>query len=338
MTAKIIFGSDKLGHIEEKQIELMLERHQLGKLISFERTDKGAMGQTMFIRTEEGAYVFKGNPLYKGQLVEEKYFIDTIHERTEIPVPTPYIIDYDKEIFGWSYALMPLLEGEHLNDSHIKEWLTTKEKVQIAEKIATTLAVFHQWDVPEFGELNPESLEIIPFKSSYTTWLFNRIVFWLKDAKKYSVITEEDVDWVKSLLNEAEETFNHITAPTFVMGDFKADNFLVSKKKIGWEISGVFDFTNAYFADPLLDLIKMTILYIDQDEIEIAKHLMTTYFGKTQVTGDVKTRLMVHMLHQRVLDWGSAKATNRVTWDNEMPFSEWVKGYMDIVEKILSYN
>lgn len=42
-----------------------------GKLISSKKTAHGAMGQTMFVSSTEGEYVFKGNPLYDGQLVED---------------------------------------------------------------------------------------------------------------------------------------------------------------------------------------------------------------------------------------------------------------------------
>lgn len=41
------------------------------------------------------------------------------------------------------------------------------------------------------------------------------------------------------------------------------------------------------------------------------------------------------MLHQRVLDWGSAKATKMVTWDDQLSFSKWVEAYTDAAESLL---
>lgn len=93
MTAEIIFASNKLGAIKDEQLELMLNRFNLGKLISAKKTNNGAMGQTMFVTSTEGNFVFKGNPLYNGQFVEEQFFIENLEERTSVPVPTPYIID-----------------------------------------------------------------------------------------------------------------------------------------------------------------------------------------------------------------------------------------------------
>lgn len=336
MTAEIIFGSNKLGLINDKQLQSVLDKFKLGKLISSKSTDEGAMGQTMFVSSTEGEYVLKGNPLYSGQFMEEKFFIDNVNSRTNIPVPRPYIIDDSEDIFGWNYVIMPCLKGEHLNSKPLQIKLQLEDKLKIAESIAEALTSFHTWKVNDFGELDPKTLTIIPFKNTYSEWLFKRILFWVTDAKKYSRITDEDLKWVHSLLAESEDDFNHISSPSFVMGDFKPGNFLIYQSEHGWEISGVFDFTNSYFADPVSDFIKMITYYIDNNETDIAKHFINTYYKQhEEEKNSIRNRIKVHMLHQKTLDWGSAKATNTVTWDNALPFSEWAVTYTTAAEKIL---
>lgn len=335
MTAEIIFASNKLGKIKDSQLQSMLNKLNLGKLTSSEKTANGAMGQTMFVSSTEGDFVFKGNPLYKGQLIEEKFFIENIHKRTNVTVPIPYLIDDTDEIFGWNYSLMPCLKGEHLNSKHMKASLKLDDKFKIAELIANTLAELHNWQVNEFGELNTETFEIRPFKSSYTQWLFNRILFWLEDAGKYSNITSDDFQWVEALLADSRETFENFTTPTFVMGDFKPGNFLIYSGNSGWEIGGIFDFTNSYFADPISDLIKMSTYYLENNEADNAKHLLNVYCGDLKGKEDIKKRLKVHMLHQRILDWGCAKAMKLVTWDDDLPFYEWVESYTHSVANLL---
>ncbi|MCY9166527.1 hypothetical protein [Bacillus atrophaeus] len=83
MTAEIIFASNKLGIINDDQLQSMLDKINLGKIISSKKTANGAMGQTMFVSSTEGAFVFKGNPLYTGQLVEEKFFVEELNRRTQ---------------------------------------------------------------------------------------------------------------------------------------------------------------------------------------------------------------------------------------------------------------
>lgn len=335
MTSKIIFGSKRLGEVTNSQLQSMLDKYDLGKLLTSSKTEHGAMGQTMFVTSTKGNFVLKGNPLYPGQLVEEKFFIDNIDNRTNVKVPKLYIIDDSNDIFGWNYAIIQRLEGKHLNSKELEDNLHVEEKLKIAELIGQALSSMHNWKVNMFGELDTVSLKIVPFEDSYTKWLFSRIMYWLEDAKRFSKITHEDMEWVRSLLTESKEDFNHFCSPTFVMGDFKPRNFLINKDRSGWEVSGVFDFTNAYFADPISDLIKMITYYIDKNEIVPAKHLIDVYFNSLAGKENGKKRLKVHMLHQRVLDWGNAKATKMVTWDDELSFSIWVKKYTDLAETLL---
>lgn len=334
MTTKIIFGSNKLGNIRNEQLQAMLVKFKLGTLLSAKKTEQGAMGQTMFIISTKGEFVFKGNPLYKGQLEEEKYFIEQLRQRTEVPVPIPYLIDDSTDIFGWKYALMPLLKGKHLTDSTLQHTMNTKDKCSIAQSIADALFAFHQWKVEDFGELDTHTLKITPFKTGYYQWLFDRILFWLEDARKYSKVTHDDLQWTKNLLEDSKEAFQRITSPTFVMGDFKPGNFLVQQKESSWSISGVFDFTNSFFGDPVSDLVKMLTYYLDNNEKVVAKHLVDAYFDKLTNKVDSITRLKVHMLHQKVLDWGNAKATKTVTWYDELPFYHWAGEYTQAMEDL----
>lgn len=59
MTAEIIFASNKLGIINDDQLQSMLDKINLGKIISSKKTANGAMGQTMFVSSTEGAFVLK---------------------------------------------------------------------------------------------------------------------------------------------------------------------------------------------------------------------------------------------------------------------------------------
>lgn len=329
MTADIIFASNKLGKIAPIQLQSMLDHYDYGRLISFQKTADGAMGQTMFIATSKGEYVLKGNPLYSGQLQEEQYFVTQLQEKTTVPLPTPYLIDPNENIFGWSYSLMPQLKGSHLHDTQLQ----LSDSYKVAEAIAHTLTQFHSWNEMRFGQLNPINFTITPFEPSYTEWLFQRIVHWLNDASRFSTITAEDIHWTEEKLVRSKDAFASLTTSTFVMGDFKTGNFLIDKPAEGWVISGVFDFTNAYFADPASDLIKMALYYFNHVQAPVAKRLLSTYFGDALNTG-IQERLTVHLIHQLVLDWGSAKATKSVTWDETLSFSQWAEIYVDQLRQL----
>ncbi|WP_408011165.1 phosphotransferase [Pseudalkalibacillus sp. A8] len=221
MTSKIIFSSNKSGVITDDQLQEMLDKFNLGKLISSRSTEQGVMKQTRFVLSTEGEFVFKGNPLYPGQLIEEKFFVEELHKRTNVNVPIPYLLDDSDDIFGWSYSLMPCLPGEHLNSKRLSSNLNRQDKFKIAGLIAETLLEFHSWKVSQYGDLDTKDLTIRPFEGSYATWLYNRIRYWLNDAKKYSRITTEDVEWVEVILENAICAFESLSSPTFVNGRFQ---------------------------------------------------------------------------------------------------------------------
>ncbi|MGE7925040.1 phosphotransferase family protein [Viridibacillus arvi] len=335
MTTKILFASNKLGDITNDQLQQMLNQHNLGELISAIKTENGAMGQTMFVHSSKGEFVLKGNPLFPGQFEEEQFFVNNISKCIDVTVPTPYFIGTTNSFFGWSYAIMPRLKGKHLNDIEVADKLMSEDKKQIAESMANTLKQLHSWRVDVCGEFDPNINSLKEFEEGYTRWLYNRISYWLEDAKKYSEITLDDMEWVENVLQQAHVAFDQFNTPTFVMGDFKSGNFLIHDEEGEWKISGVFDFTNAYFGDPLADLIKIITMYIDYDELSEAKHFLKIYIAKTDKKEQIIQRLKVHMLMQRTLDWGCAKAIDAVTWDMNMSFSVWAEHYLKTLEEII---
>jgi hygromycin-B 7''-O-kinase len=335
LTTEIFFSSNKLGEVTNEQLQLMLNRFDLGKLISFEKTQKGVGNQTLFVTSSLGEYVLKGNPLYEGQFIEEKFYVDNLLRRTKLPVPDPYLIDELEDIFGWSYSIMPRFTGRHFNESGFEAELSREDKQQIAELLARSLCEMHQWKAEVYGEFNPKRQNILPFKGPYKTWLYNRIRYWLEDAKKYSVITNGDAGWVENLLADSEEAFDGLHSPNFVMGDFKAENILVQQNSDGWKLSGIFDFTTGYFGDGVADLPRMIAMYLENGEEELAKRFISIYYNHTEAKEAFLERFRVHMLHQRVLDWGCAKAINNVTWDNNLSFSQWAERYTESAAVLL---
>jgi hygromycin-B 7''-O-kinase len=177
-----------LGKVTDQQLQRMLNRFNLGKLISFQRTSKGVGNQTMFVISSSGEYVLKGNPLFEGQFVEEKFYVDNLLRRTKLPVSSAYLIDVSEDIFGWNYSVMSRLPGTHFNE---EAELSREDKIQIAELLALSLSELHTWKVDQYGEFDPKNQTVRPFEDSYKSWLYKRIRYWLEDAKKYSVIPRE---------------------------------------------------------------------------------------------------------------------------------------------------
>ena len=140
MTTKILFSPHGLGDIANDEIQNILQKYHLGALIKANKTKNGAMKQTMFVTSTEGVFVIKGNPVYKGQLEEEGFFISELGKRTNLSLPLPYKIDSSLEIFPYPYAIMPLLPGFHF--LHIDNY-TIEEKKEITTALVNALKEMH---------------------------------------------------------------------------------------------------------------------------------------------------------------------------------------------------
>ncbi len=318
LTANLLFTSITIGLPTEMNINQLLATHHLGTLLQVNETKEGAMKQTLSVSSTKGNWIFKGNPVYEGQLEEEKFFIDALAEKTTVNLPIPYRIHPDAEPLGFACSIMPTLPGKHLHD--LENELTHQDRMSIAGKLATLLKELHAWQGETYGQLDPIKHTIVPFESSYKDWLFNRIVYWFHDAKQYSTLMEADENWLKNELHNAEEAFTKAREPRFIMGDFKPGNFLLEEKNGDWAVSGLFDFTNSYFADPLTDLTKMILYYDRHEQVEIGKFFISQYVTNDQL--EVQQRLRIHLLHQLVLDWGFFHAMEKPI---NVSFEKWVK-------------
>ncbi|NWL89768.1 phosphotransferase [Paenibacillus sp. 79R4] len=332
MTTEIFFSSPKLGEITDGLLQRVLHRFNLGELISFAPTSKGVGQQTLFLQSSTGEYVLKGNPLYPGQFIEEKYYIEHLRSMTSLPVPLVYIVDEAEDILGWSYAIMSRLSGVHLSDPATYAGLSETERDQVASLLADTLAQMQCWKADSFGEYKPLEGSIAEFPEGYTSWLYKRIRYWLSDAGNYSMVTAQDLAWMEDVLRASEQAFNELSAPTFVMGDYKLDNLLFQRQGDAWSLSGIFDFTTGYFGDGLADVSRIMNMYLDRGEREVATRFIRKYYLQTPSKSGFAERFRVHMLHQRVLDWGCAYAINEVTWDRELSFSAWVSPFIELPE------
>jgi hygromycin-B 7''-O-kinase len=133
--------SRRLGLIEDGQFRSALERLGLGEFVRAEPVAGGLFGQNVFVASTTGEYVLRGAPHYDWQLPAERFFARLLHERTRTPVPWPYILDPDDDIFGWSYALMPRMPGLKPSDIAAVEELTSDERLGMARAMGENLAL-----------------------------------------------------------------------------------------------------------------------------------------------------------------------------------------------------
>lgn len=331
MTTKIIMSYEKPQLPSAGQFQAMLDRFGLGDLVGFEPILRGSE-QNVFVFSTAGEFVFRGKPLFAGQFAEEKFVVDHLHRQTVAPVAYPYLVDPSGDLFGWPYALMPRLPGNQVDDPNVQPRLTNGDQEEIACASARVLAQLHEFNVDHPGEYDVATNDMKRFGIPYVEWLFARIRYWMNDARKYSEITPEDERWVEQTLDRSREAFGVPFQPCFVMGDYHLGNAVFSKSNNFWEVSGVFDFSKCYFGDPEADLSLMTASYLEKGARDIAFAFLSAYLSETSVRNGFIQRFSVHMLHERVLAWGLAKATGETAWPETWPFRYWANYYTEFAD------
>ncbi len=320
--------SDCLGVINVNQFQMALEKFNLGKFVKAEKVPFGSVGQNVFLTSTEGDFVLRGNPFYSHQFAVEKFMVDNLHERTDVPVPWPYLLDTSTDIFGWKYVIMPRMPGLPLADGNIKGKINKENRKKIARLMGETLARMQEftWD---FSGIHTDDSTVKPFEPSYGEWIIQGIRRHLEEAREISNITIEDVSWIDNLIAQNKEALHVPFQPCFVMGDYKEDNVVVSCNGGNWCVSGVFDFAMSHFGDGEFDLTRLYAMYLDEDPA-LAKEFVSTYMHcKTPREGFVK-RLQIYILNERLTIWEWAKRAKIVWWEDKMSLRDWIEPYIAI--------
>lgn len=348
--------SQRLGPIADEQFQSALNRFDLGKFLRAEPIPFGNFGQNVFVSSDKGEFVLRGQPHFWWQFPTEQFYTRLLHERTDIPVPWPYLIDSTTDIFGWSFVLMPRMSGLQLADPDMKAQLTPAERLGIAHALGDALARMQQITWPFAGRYNPTTQQIEPFdlkpelawplpvevdpsltnvattRISYSQLVKSSLNHNLQHARYCNpdATTLEDIAWVADLINKAQDVLNDEFEPCLLMEDYKEGNLVVTKDgdETQWRVSGVFDLMTAHFGDGEADLARQFGEYIYED-ITLAREFLNAYQQKKTLRPGFKQRFPIYILLDRSILWEFFQSHQMCFWDESWTFRDWAGWYLD---------
>ncbi|QBD81573.1 aminoglycoside phosphotransferase family protein [Ktedonosporobacter rubrisoli] len=346
--------SQQLGELSDGQFQAALEHFQLGKFVRAQAIPFGNFGQNVFVTSTKGEYVLRGNPHFAGQFSTEQFYTKLLHERTEVPVPWPYYIDPTTKIFGWSYVLMPRMEGLQLADDEVRKQLKPAEKRAIAKALGENLAQMQELTWPFAGRYYAASGKVEPFDLerelawpvpvsssrllsfdharavSYADRVVARIIHKLKDAQAYSEhTTQSDITWAEEYIASAQKALLEPFKPCLVMEDYKEGNLVVTQHGADWRVSGVFDLMEAHFGDGEADLSRAAAMYYDEDP-ELARIFVRAYLSRRPPRPGFEERFSVYMLLDRAILWNFFQYSKMRWWDESWTFRDWASRYVSL--------
>jgi hygromycin-B 7''-O-kinase len=256
--------SERLGVIDPGQLFEVAEMFDLGEVLSAEPMTGGLFGQNLALATTEGDFVLRGNPHGHVQLTKECHVAEFIDERSSLPAPWPYEVTDDTEIFGWTFAVMPLLPGEM--GEAIRETADDNERIALATATGEALAQLHEATAEYSGPYDAQ-LDAFIEMDEFSDWALHRFEHWRNACRSVHALSTEAELYLDELIDECAPALDEPFTPVLVHHDFKPGNLNFERTAGGFEPSGVFDLMEAYIADGEEDVVRM-LWSVEADERE----------------------------------------------------------------------
>lgn len=328
--------SKRLGEITDDKLQKALDRFDLGKFIKAEPIAFGNFGQNLFLTSDKGEFVLRGKPHYPWQFKSEQFMANLFHEKTKVPVPWPYLLDENTDIFGWSYCIMPRLKGLQLKDKSVYDQLSTKDKLEVAQALGENLAEMQKltWDF--CGKYDLETDNIKPLDKPWGQWVIDFINELVQKSTGYSDKTpKRDIEWINQLINDGKDALLIPFTPTFVMHDYQISNMAVDKVDGKWKVTGLFDLMENYFGDGESDLCRVFVAYSEENN-DLAYGFLNSYLSKIKARNGFERRWPIYLIMDRIVVWEWAQRNGKCWWSPELTFRDWVGKYIKLdLEKLV---
>lgn len=321
--------SQRLGVLTAAQLQAALDRFDLGTLMEAQPAPGGLFGQNVLLTSTAGEYVLRGAPHYDGQFEKERYFSCMVHERTEANAPWPFLIERSADVFGWSYALMPRLPGEHLSGPAFQLALSPEDRIGLARAIGEHLGQLQTgaWDAP--GEYDYDADQLAPLRLPYADWFVADVRSWLaRCLLGPGQMTPVDVDWIESVIAAARGALALPFVPAIVHTDYTEGNVVAERTGDGWRVTGVFDLGDAYVGDGEYDLARLACWY-GRMSPEILRTFVDGYAVRHPLREGFDLRMPLYVLRDRLILWEYGQR-NKIWFKEEMSFRAWAEPFTQI--------
>ena len=317
----------RLGRLTGAQLQAAADRFDLGRLLGAAPIPGGQFGQNVRLATESGAWILRGCPHYDWQFPRERYFARQIATRSRIRAPWPYLIEPGREIFGWSFALMPCLPGLQLSDPAVRARLTPAEETAVARALGAGLTMLHELTWTHAGAYALKADDVVPYAVGHRKRVLGEIEELETQCGRLDSLAYPDHRWLRRLVEDHQAALDVPFEPTFVHHDFTMSNVVVSKSRTEWSVSGVFDLMEAYVGDPEEDLVRQTFIYLSLQP-ELAALFLRAYTSHRPLREGAARRLRLYMLRDCLLIWEFGHRFSK-QWVASAPgFRVWAQPYV----------
>jgi len=307
--------SERLGVIDPDQLFAVAERFDLGEVTGAEPATRGLFGQNVFLTTSKGRFVLRGHPHGHVQLTKERRVADFIDERSSLPAPWPYVVCDDTELFGWTYAVMPMLEGT--TGSILWDAADESGRVGLAAAAGEALARLHEADSDFFGPYDAQLDDFIEL-DDFSDWALHRLEHWRAACRAVNALPTEAELYIDELIESCAPALSEPFTPVLVHHDFAPGNLNLDSESL--EPTGVFDLFEAYIADGEEDIVRM-LWNLRTDEQR--KAFVDAYTAHYPFRAGAAERLVLYAVSDWMVIWEYGKRVG--SWFDDTTFMQTVQ-------------
>ncbi len=312
--------SERLGVIDDSQLQKACDLFDLGVVKRAQPASAGQWGQNIFLWTTRGEFVFRGNPNDPRQFRKERTVAAIIHERSLLPVPWPYRVSDDTELFGWAFAIMPLLPGSM--GSTLWEAADARSRLDLAAALGIALAELHQTTFDAAGPYDPETdrfAEVDDFRG----WTLRRIEYLRTRCRSIDSLSSDAEAYIDELIESCSEALTEPLIPVLVHHDFSLANTNFDEVDDGYRACGVFDLGEAHVGDGEEDLVR----FVFRRKSEQSAAFVGAYTDRRPLRPRAGDRLALYALADFLFMWEVSKTVTN--WFGHAPFVDTAKPVID---------
>ena len=319
--------SEALGVIDGEQLHRACDLFDLGEVVRAAPASAGLWGQNILLSTTTGEFVLRGNPQTPAQLAKEQLVAEEINRRSPLPVPFPYHLSNDVEVFGWPFAVMPRLAGSM--GAGIWQDADDAGRIELAAAHGRALAQLHQATFAAPGPYDAATNAFVPI-DDFQGWTLERIATLRARCRDIESLSPDAERFIDEVVASCSDALSEPLVPVLVHHDFSLANTNYESVDAGYRATGVFDLGEAHVGDGEEDLIR----FLFRRKRPERAAFLAAYTDAHPLRVGAADRLSLYALADLLFMW---EVSNRVTgWFAGSTFTETVAPFIDIVRAAVS--
>jgi len=246
-----------------------------------------ATGTNIVIALDEKLILKIFPPFLRGQFASERSTLAQLRGHLRIPIPE-IVVEGERD--GWPYLVITRLSGVLGADA----WpsLPEQDKERVLAEIGETIAQVQRVPAGPLARIEP----------GWDVFLRGQIAGCRARHERLG-LPQKFLDGLDDLLRDAAAMLIALEGPPVILtGEYIPENFLLSRDGAGWRLSGLIDFGDVMTGLGEYDLLGPSA-FMTAGMPRRVRSLFEGYgFSDTDITPDLKRRLMALMLLHRFSD------------------------------------